>query len=114
RRFLKNITTATVRSYRCMASATFKYLPEAQLLTPEILNECVIRMREAGLSPVSVNTHLRSLNAFLRWLHEKKHTQVLLIVEKLGVEQKVLPVFSVEQITQLVSFKPAMANEHRI
>jgi integrase/recombinase XerD len=115
REYLKNVTPATIKSYRCAWKAATRGLPElAEQLDAKVLEGCVLKMRQAGLSPVSVNTHLRSLNAFLRWLHGGGHTATSLVVPKLIAEQKILKTFTVEQIQRFQNHRPTSTSQHRV
>ena len=79
-----------------------------------VLNELVIAWRENGQKPVSVNTYLTFLNAFLRWLHEEEHIKDLLIVKKLRVEQNVYKVFTITHMKIIVNHKPKNFYERRM
>lgn len=71
-------------------------------------------MRQAGIKPVSVNTYLTCINAFLRWGFEEGHFPELLKVGRLRVEKKVLKTFSEIQLQTIIRFKPKTFSEHRI
>jgi integrase/recombinase XerD len=64
------------------------------------------------VKPVSINTYLRCVNAYLRWLHIE-HGQALLTIPRLKEEQKVLATFSPEQVQALLAFKPKGRNQAR-
>jgi len=45
-------------------------------------------MRTRGVSPITINTYSRAINAFLRWLHEEGHSPAFVQVPRLKEEQK--------------------------
>jgi integrase/recombinase XerD len=78
------------------------------------IGERIVRLRKAGLTPVSVNTYLRTLNAFFRWAHAEGHLSELLRVAKLKEEQKVISTLAPEQISRLIDFKPHGKSQQRL
>jgi len=85
--YLKNVSPRTVDFYRDCWRSFERYGGE---LTKAGLAKYVTAMREAGVKPVSCNTFISGINAYLRWLHEE-HDKPLLKIQKLKVEQTVLP-----------------------
>lgn len=73
RRYLQNVTPKTLTWYQTAFDALARTVsvshPEATTRT--VLQAFVVRLRERGLSPVSCNTYLKALNAFLAWLHRE-------------------------------------------
>ncbi|MGA6988757.1 MAG: hypothetical protein WBZ01_22085 [Terriglobales bacterium] len=63
RSLLKNVSPATAEWHR----QSLRWLG-VESPTQEDLNSFVFRMREANLSPASVNNRIRSVNAYLHWL----------------------------------------------
>ena len=115
RQYLKNVSPRTLRFYRASWEACRKHLPtEASQLKKSVLNELVTVWRENNQKPVSVNTHLSFLNAFLRWLHEEGHVSELLKVKKLKVEQTVYKVFSPEHIKLILNYHPKTFFQRRL
>jgi len=70
------------------------------------VSAAVIRLRESGVSAVSVNTYLRCINAFLAWLHTEGHLTEPIRVPKLKEPKKVLATFTPEQIKAIIGSKP--------
>ncbi len=70
-------------------------------------------MREAVVKPVSCNTFISGINAYLRWLREE-HDKPLLKIQKLKVEQTVLPHLPESTIRAILSFKPTTFGERRL
>lgn len=70
-------------------------------------------MRTRGVSPITINTYSRAINAFLRWLHQEGHSPALVQVPRLKEEQKVMPTLTADQIRRLVEYKPKGLNGTR-
>ena len=78
---MKNVTPKTVTWYETFWKAFNRLLPEVtdtSHITKQTLQNFVVRARNASLCPVSVNTHLKALNAFCLWLHSEGHLDVKL------------------------------------
>src|SRR5689334_18907739 len=87
RKYLHNVSPATLSWYAASWKAWEKYQPDF-----------VINAREAGVSPATVNCYLRCLNAYFRWAG-------LSTIRRLKTEQRVLPVFSESQINRIIQFR---------
>jgi integrase/recombinase XerD len=100
------------------------------------LNDLVCRMREAGLSASSVNTRIRSVNAYLHWLATYAHAGYVgndsgvksgvnsevksdgkcgsgckhLRIARLKEPQNVVSTYTPEQVRLLIQYKPASQN----
>ena len=99
KQYLRNVTPKTLDWY---ASAWVSFtksvsVSEPRDLTRRTLSEFVVRSRERGLSPVTVNTWSKALNAFLGWLHAEG---------PLKTEKRVLRLLSTEELKRLLAFKP--------
>jgi integrase/recombinase XerD len=101
RRYLKSVTPATVTWYE-QAFKRFEGATESR--------EAVIRrigeLRER-LSAVSINCHLRVLNAYWKWSGQNIH------IPRLKEEQKVIDTFTLEHCKRLIGHKPKGANQAR-
>jgi site-specific recombinase XerD len=74
RRYLKNVTPRTIEWYETAFKAFKKALnDDAPPITKASLQSFVVTRRQRNVKPVSVNTHIRALNAFCRRLHEEGH-----------------------------------------
>jgi integrase/recombinase XerD len=116
KRFLKNVTSKTVRFYY-QSLKTFNHA--ARCLTPSelnktVLNECVVKMRESGLSPISCNTYISGINSFLTWLYENEYTKEHFKIKELRAERKVLQTFKDEHIRAILTYKPRGFYEWRL
>ena len=65
------------------------------------------------MRPVSVNTHTRRLNAFLRWAFEEKLVSSLFTFPRLQAEKRALATFAPAQISRFVHFKGKRRAETR-
>jgi integrase len=74
RRYLKNVRPATIEWYETAFKAFQKTLrSDAPQVTKTSLQSFVVKLRQRNMKPVSVNTYIKALNAFCRWLHEEGH-----------------------------------------
>ena len=71
-------------------------------------------LRAGGLSPVSVNTYLRSVNAFCHWPHEEGHSPSLLRIPRLKEQQRVLATLRREDVAKLIAYRAGTWTEKRI
>jgi integrase/recombinase XerD len=96
RRYLGNISEHSIDWYRL----AFKWLNND---SPDeaALKDCVIRMRESGLKPRSVNSYITAINSYLKWSGNSS-----LKMKKLKAEQKIMPVYSAADISVFVHWKP--------
>lgn len=71
RRFLKNVTPKTLSWYQSSWLAFTRTVDviSSDDLTKGLLNRFVVGLRETGLEPVSCNTYVKAINAFLMWFH---------------------------------------------
>jgi integrase/recombinase XerD len=103
RTYLKNVSPRTVEWYR----ESFKWLDDPEP-TQDILTELVIRMRKAGLKATSCNNRIRAVNAYLKWRQSPLH------LAKLKEPQTVMPVYTVDDIRRVMSFKPVKWYDKRL
>ena len=75
RTYLQNVTPATVVWYRTAFKSYRASFEDdtAPVPTKAVLQSFVIKQRELGLRPVTVNTYIGAMNAFCAWLHEEGH-----------------------------------------
>jgi site-specific recombinase XerD len=100
RKYLKNVSDHTLVYYRC-AFRSWELHSKGEWKT------WIVNLRQAGLSPVSINTYICAMNAYWRW------AETGLKVAYLKEEQKVLATLTPEHIRRLVSFKPRGVNQIR-
>ena len=74
RRCLKNVTPDTIEWYDTAFKAFRRALNDATPpVTKASLQSFVVTLRQRNIKPVSVNTYIKALNAFCRWLHDEGH-----------------------------------------
>lgn len=99
RKYLLNVSHKTLVYYNCAFQSWRKHGGEPK--------QWVINLRNAGISPVSVNTYICAMNAYWKWAGEDRHLNYL------KEEQKILATFSAEQIHRLIHWKPVGRNQAR-
>jgi site-specific recombinase XerD len=107
RQYLKAVTPKTLIWYNCSFKAFENALDSKQAIVQRVAELC-----ERGVSPVSINTYLRCVNAYFMWLH-KEHGKPLVKIPRLKEEQKILGTLSQEQRSRLIAFKPRNATQTR-
>src|SRR5262249_30672791 len=107
RRYLKNVTPDTVEWYETAFKAFRRALnDDAPPITKSSLQSFVVKMRQGNMKPVSVNTYIKALNAFCRWLHQEGHHTERLELPLLKLEKRVLQTLTDEQMSTLLTRKP--------
>jgi integrase/recombinase XerD len=109
--YLRNISPRTADFYRDSWNSFKRYGGE---LTKLGLAKYVVAMREAGVKPVSCNTFISGINAYLRWLHENERLPELLKIQKLKTEQTVIKILPDATLKALLSFRPSTFGERRL
>ncbi len=113
RHYLGNISDRSVDWYRL----AFKWLNN-EAPDDGALKDSVIRMRECGLSPRSVNSYCTAINAYLHWLKSPdikcSPSCSHLRIPKMKCEQKILPVYSAADISVFIHWKPKKRCERRL
>jgi integrase/recombinase XerD len=75
--------------------------------------DSVQKLLADGVSATSVNTYLRGLKAYVRWLHAEGHVKEIFQVQFLKTEQKILATLIPEQIRAFFNCKPKGINQTR-
>jgi site-specific recombinase XerD len=112
RRYLLNVTPRTVDWYE-LSWLTFKRLSTHSLtvptdLTREDLEHFVYMARDRGMKPITVNSRVRALNAFFRWLHARGATGTQIRLKPPRFEKRLIATLDEGSIRTLVSFKPKL------
>lgn len=107
--YLKNLSPKTKKSY----GEAFKWFRGSEL-SKQGLSSFVVKMREGGLSPVTCNIYIRSMNSFLSWLNENGHIREPLKMKQLKEEKRVKQGYNDEELSRLLSFKPRTFYEWRL
>jgi integrase/recombinase XerD len=109
RKYLKSVAEKTLAWYGHSFHA-FRGAMESKAMIGARITE----LRQRGVSATSVNTYLRTVNAYFRWMHTEGHASELIHIPRLKEEQKVLATLTPEQVQRLIQFKPREKYEHRI
>jgi integrase/recombinase XerD len=107
RRYLKNVTPKTVVWYETAFQAFTRSVTVTgpSDLSKPLLQDFVVALRERGLSPVSCNTYLKAINAFLAWLHAEGHVRETLALTLQRTEKRVIQTLSDDHLRRLLAFK---------
>ncbi|WP_321473905.1 site-specific integrase [uncultured Paludibaculum sp.] len=118
RRFLKNCSPKTLRSYGQAWDAFESVLvqvEEADAVRPALKNGVVQLMDSGRLKPSSINVYLRAMNAFLRWASVEEHLKPPVSgIPLLKAPVKVISTLNEAQVHQLAQFKPRFRKERRV
>ena len=118
RRFLRNCSPKTLRSYGQAWNAF-----ESVLLPVKNSEEVraavktgIVEMMSAGkLQPSSINVYLRAMNAFMRWASDEEHFKPpIKSIQLLKTPTKVIPTLNELQVQHIVQFKPKWRKERRV
>src|SRR5205809_3471805 len=90
RMYLKGVSPSTVLWYR----DSFRAFQDA-LHSKTAIVQRIGELTQRGVKPVSINTYLRCVNAYFRWMHEE-HKAELIRIPRLKEEQKILATLSSE------------------
>ena len=110
RRYLLNVTPRTLSWYEA-AWLTFKRSSTPSLTNPvdlkrEDLERFVYVSRDRGVKPITVNSWVRALNAFFRWLHTRGTTDTQIKLRAPRFEKRLIATLDTDSIRKLISFKP--------
>jgi integrase/recombinase XerD len=114
--YLKNVTKDTLRHYDVSWKAVERNweISDTKKISKQALNELLVSWRQSGIKPVSINTYLTFLNAFLRWMHEEGYISQLFTVKKLKAELKPVRIFNDDDVRRIVNYKPHGYGEWRL
>jgi integrase/recombinase XerD len=113
KQFLNNVSPRTIKFYKdCLAA--WKRTVGDNLPDKQNIKEFVMRLQEEGIKVVTINIYIRGINSFLTWLLENEHIPEKLRIKQLKEPEKVLKVFSDEQLKALLSFRPRNYYEQRL
>jgi site-specific recombinase XerD len=117
RRYLKNVTDATLTWYR-VAFSNYASLvaidPAAPLPSKASLLAFVVALRERGIRPVTCNTYVGAMNAFCAWLQQEGHCAQRVKVSKLRVERRLLTLLDEAQMRALIGYRPKTFRQARV
>lgn len=103
KKYSRNVSDATYTAYKCAWNAWHRFLPEDPAkITGDTILDVKIGLQQVGLAPISVNTYLRVLRTFVRWLNVKGADGHPLPVKYI-IQPKILPpTYTQEQLEALL------------
>ncbi len=108
RRYLAGVSEKTVVWYKTSFRAFTGALDSKQTIIGRIAE-----LKAKGTSHITINSYLRCVNAYFRWLHIE-HGKELVKIPKLKEEQKILETLNQSHLVALIHFRPgASANIRR-
>lgn len=116
RKYLKNVTPRTEAWYWQSWTALTTALPQDATAPPPkaFWTDRVAELRDRGVSPVTVNTYARAINAFLKWAHDEGHVAVRVRIPRLKEEKLILATLTPTQVDRLLRWKPKSASANRV
>ena len=114
KRYLANVSPRTIDAYRWAHVAFAPAFESSPLIDRAAMVEQIARLLERGLSPISVNAHLRALNVYARWLQEQGHAERIVRMPLLKEPQRIAPTFSDPQTRRLIAYQPKTDAERHV
>ena len=84
RRYLLGVSPRTIIWYQC----SFKAF-EGAMTGKDAVRQRIVDLRQRNVSPITINSYLRCINAYFNWLHLEPGKEPLR-TPKLKEEQKIL------------------------
>lgn len=112
KQYLERVTDRTLQSYREAWKAFNKY-GKAEI-TSQGVKEFMIEMAKSEMEPGAANSFARSINPFLTWLYENKHTPIHLKIPMQTLEKRVRKTYTPEEMKRILSFKPVTFGEKQL
>jgi integrase/recombinase XerD len=113
KQYLHNVSLRTVAAYHWAWKAFEPVLVDHSSIAKSDILQRIEELRAQGLSAVSINTYLRSVNAFCHWLFSEGHAQSHLKFPRLKEEQHILATLTQEQAARLVNYRATCMSEMR-
>jgi integrase/recombinase XerD len=122
RAYLKNVSPKTRVWYESAWKAFLLTQPadlattdaRASVLTRAHLTQFVVASRDRGLRTVTVNTWLRALNAFCRWLQDEGVLTERVKLQPLRVEKRFVKTLDDAALRTLLTYKPVGYAQWRV
>ena len=73
----------------------------------------VMHLVESGISPFTINPHIRGMNSFLTWLAENEHSE-LIRIKKIKQGERRLKTLTDQELKRILSFRPKTIPDHRL
>jgi integrase/recombinase XerD len=117
RKYLKNVSPKTIQAYRHAWKAFGRYIEPVLASGGRIgdgIRSGVAHLMAKGLRPVSINSYLTALRAYLNWLHVEGHLKDKPRVQLLKCENPVIATLTPEQVQRIIRHAPKGLNDRRI
>ena len=88
--------------------------PTVATLNKGVFAPTIQSMIQRGVSPITINTYARAINAFLRWLHEEGKSSTLVVIPRLKEPTLAIQTFRTEEIQRLFMYRPKTPTERRV
>ncbi len=116
RRYLKNVSPRTLTwlgdVWKAFGSHLEPLLSSGDNLSTGLM-AAISALLAKGVRPVSVNSYLTGVRAYLNWLHTGGFLKEKPKVKLLKCERKVIATFSPDHVQRLLAFKPRGRNQLR-
>ena len=116
RRYGKGVSVRTEGWYRqswlAFRDALNGSSPES--ISKSDFSPVVEAMCSRGVSPITINTYARAINAFLRWLHEEGRSPKLVRIPRLKEPETFVQTFRPEHVQHLIQYRPSCRNQRRV
>jgi len=115
RRYLKNVSPKTIEWYETAwkgflatqpSGLALSVIERPDVLTRQHLNAFVVGLRDRGVRPVTVNTWLRAINAYCRWLHDEGVLGERVSLRPLRLEKRFVKTLDEAALRALITFRP--------
>jgi site-specific recombinase XerD len=116
RRYLLNLSPRTLEWHAGVWRLFQKFATNSLgsgAFTQPALEAWVIEQRARGVTAPTVNSRLRSLNAFGRWMHEQQHAAARVRMKPLREPKRLVQTLTDEDVRRLVGFKPPAGEGQR-
>lgn len=115
RRYGKGVSARTEGWYR-QSWAAFREALNGK--SPETVSRSdfsivVEKLCKRGVSPITINTYARAINAFLRWLHGEEKCPRLVKIPRLKEPETVVLTFQPEHVLRLMQHRASCRNQRR-
>src|SRR5579863_4250702 len=117
RKYLKNVSPKTINAYQDAWKAFGPHVEPVLTSGGRIVDAIrsgVTHLMAKGLRPVSINSYLTAVRAYLNWLHVEGHLKEKPRVELLKYEHRVLATLTPEQLQRIIRHVPNGKNDRRI
>src|ERR1700733_9327464 len=117
RRYIKGVSSRTeewyLQSWRAFSGALEAH-PTVAEINKSVFAPTIQSMIQRGVSPITINTYARAINAFLRWLHEEGKCSTLVVIPRLKEPPLAIQTFRPEEIHRLFSYRAKTPTYRRV